>query len=746
MQTSYLKTESVDSSIDNLTETQEAQLETYKHTSERFGLHPIKYGTKAPKDAGWDRYCYEQRAFKCEDFIEKLPNGKVVVLNAGVACGPANGIIVLDVDSIEFEKYCVEKGIETPLPDTLIVASGGKSLHFYFEYPKDGQRYGNKSISGIFDILGAGGQVIAPGSTHNMTHEPYTIVNDGPIAKAPGWLLELSMKSDKESDKPSRTREYAQSQDNAGVIFEGTRNSTLTSLTGKMHASGFSYEAILAALLKENEERCEPPLDQTEVERIVKGITEYPAGKPGSQFHLTDLGNAERLIRMFGDDIRYCLEERRWYAWNGRIWDQRDKSVNIIDYAKRTIGGIFEEAARSQDVGLRKELKRHGFKSEGNSSLKSMVELASADHRVWISPDRFDAQPFLLNALNGTIDLKTGALMPHRREHLLRTMIPVEYDPKADCPEFEKFVFNIMDSRIEMYQYIQKIVGYALTADTSEQIYFVLHGSGSNGKSTLLNVVSKLLGSFAKSISFTTLTYFGDKARTDLARLVGARLVTCSELTQNKPVNEALVNAITGGDPLNARFNYGDEFQFVPMFKLFIAGNKRPNIEGTNYGTWRRIRLIPFEVRFDEKNGRINNYEQLLLQELPGILNWAIEGCMLWQKQGLVQPEQIKQATTEYEAESNVLQTFLDEACSIDPNEKTLTSELYKRFVAWCVSEGQTPLGKREFNKRMQETGFQNKRKGGRDWWFGIGEKVLTDSEALEDLAATEEYEFENLL
>jgi len=302
-------------------------------------------------------------------------------------------------------------------------------------------------------------------------------------------------------------------------------------------------------------------------------------------------------------------------------------------------------------------------------------------------------------------------------------------------------------------EYLQKIIGYALTGDTSEQVYFILHGTGSNGKSTLLNIMSKLMGSFAKAISYNTLTYTGDKARTDIARLVGSRLVTCSELNRRSVLNEETVKRITGGDPMTGKFMYGDEFQFTPMFKLFIAGNERPNIESTNHGTWRRVKLIPFDVRFDEKS-RINNLEEKLVQELQGILNYAIEGCLMWQKEGLKPPVPVTTATSTYKKESDVFQMFLDEACRVDPKEETITSELYKRFLIWCTAEGHTPLGKKLFRERMEENGFQKQRQKGQNWWIGIGQRKESDSEpmeahapeTLEDLALEEGNEYPNLL
>ena len=429
-----------------ITEDQKCQLNGYRQLSERFGLHPIKIGTKAPKDTGWTRFCLEKRAYLEEDFIEIMPNGRPVVLNAGIACGPANGIIVLDVDSQEgFEKYCSKNKIELPLQGTLTIASGGKSLHFYYKYPTDGKSYGNRSITG-FDIRGLGGQVIAPGSIHSETGVAYTIRKKIPIAEPPAWLLDLSSKPDKELGEKSKRNNSNSMPAESDLIHEGGRNNTLASLAGKMQAGGFSYDAILAALEQENKNRCSPPLDDKEVKTIVNSITKYLPGKTGSVFNLTDMGNAERLISLYGKDIRYCAEEKRWYVWNGRIWQQQNKTVSIIDFAKKTIRSIYKEAATIQDLEQRKKIISHALRSESNFSLKALVELAASDKSIAISPDQFDANPFALNTLNGTIDLKTGILNPHRREDLLRTMIPVEYDPYANCLEFKQFVFSIMNA------------------------------------------------------------------------------------------------------------------------------------------------------------------------------------------------------------------------------------------------------------------------------------------------------------
>jgi putative DNA primase/helicase len=731
----------------DLTEEQQEQLSMYNDLSQQFSVIPVYKETKIPIGEGWPRHCLEKRVFNEQDFIKRFPNGNITVLNAGVATGPASGVIVLDIDGQEeFENYCADNGIDLPLQDTFTVASGGKSLHYYYAYPQDGRKYGTRNFEGIFDILGIGAHAMAPGSIHPETKRPYTIKKDTQIAEAPTWLLDLALESkEKMPSQPANPADPNSVPAESDLISQGQRNVTLTKLAGKMRAAGMSYEGILAALEKENANRCSPPLGDAEVEKIAKSISKNPAGN-ASQFLLTELGNAERLISRYGNDLRYCPQEKKWYVWKGDRWEQRTGN-GIIDLAKKTIREIYQESLKLQDLNEKNKLISHALRSESNFGLKAMVELAQSDPNIWVSPDEFDADPFKLNAQNGTIDLRTGYLYPHKREDLLRAMIPIEYDPHAQCPQFQRFMYGIMNSNMEMVGYLQKIIGYALTGDTSEQCYFIFYGEGSNGKSTLLNVIRALMGTFAKNMGFNTLTYSGDKARSDLARLVGARIVTCAEINRKKSVNEAVINRITGGDPVTVRFMYGDEFEYFPIYKLFIAGNDKPIIEGLKYGTWRRIRLIHFEVQFKQATGMIKNLEKQLLQELPGILNWAIEGCLNWQREGLEPPPPVKQATDGYRKETDVLKLFLDDTCAVDPKEFISSPMLYQSFVDWCHAEGYSVLGKVTFNRRLKKMGFQKMKKSGQENWYGIGELKETETETSPEALADEEvHVYENLL
>ena len=256
----------------DLTEEQKDQLNIYEQLSQPFSVIPVYKENKIPIGKGWSRNCLEKRVFKEEDFIKRFPNGNVTVLNAGVATGPASGVLVLDIDGQEeFENYCADNGIDLPLPDTFTVASGGKSLHFYYAYPQDGRRYGTRNFEGIFDILGFGAHAMAPGSIHPETKMPYTIKRAISVAEAPSWLLDLALQSNEnKSNKPVKPADSSSVTAESDLISQGQRNVTLTKLAGKMRAAGMTYDGILAALEKENENRCLPPLGDAEVEKIAK--------------------------------------------------------------------------------------------------------------------------------------------------------------------------------------------------------------------------------------------------------------------------------------------------------------------------------------------------------------------------------------------------------------------------------------------------------------------------------------------
>ncbi len=258
----------------------------------------------------------------------------------------------------------------------------------------------------------------------------------------------------------------------------------------------------------------------------------------------------------------------------------------------------------------------------------------------------------------------------------------------------------------ELIKFLQEAVGYALTGDIREQVIFIFYGTGANGKSTFLVTIHSLLGDYAQQTPTETLLIKrGNGIPNDVARLKGARFVNAAESENGKQLAEALVKQLTGGDKISARFLYGEFFEFDVTFKLFLAVNHKPTVRGNDHAIWRRIRLIPFNVTIpSEKQDK--NLTKKLKAELPGILRWAVEGCLLWQKKGLEVPDQVKAATGEYRAEMDIIGDFIADCCKVAPKTKTPFKALYERYKDWCQKNQEEPIGKKDFGRCLTERGF----------------------------------------
>ena len=337
-----------------------------------------------------------------------------------------------------------------------------------------------------------------------------------------------------------------------------------------------------------------------------------------------------------------------------------------------------------------------------------------------VLPEQLDTDRWLLNVLNGTIDLRTGDLREHRRENLITKLAPVIYDPEAACPVWLAFLNRIMCNNDVVIDFLQRAIGYALTGDTREQCLFLLYGTGANGKSTFIETLRAMLGDYACQTDFTTfLVSRSDAVRNDLAALRGGRFVSAVEVESGRHLNEALVKQVTGGDAITARFLYQEFFTFLPQFKIFLAANHKPVIWGTDDGIWRRIRLIPFTetIPVSEQD---KNLLAKLRSELPGILNWAIEGCLAWQRSGLGEPEEIDFATEMYREESDPVGCFIEDCCEINPEAKTQARKLYEAFREWCEDSGELAMNKKRFGMRLEEREFKKTRIGNMRGWLGL--------------------------
>lgn len=438
-------------------------------------------------------------------------------------------------------------------------------------------------------------------------------------------------------------------------------------------------------------------------------------------FKCTDLGNAERMVSLQGQDLRYCYPWSKWLVWTGKQWAPDDQG-EVERRAKMTVRAICREITPETDEDRVKEVYKHAARSESDSKLRAMVNLARME--LPILPDDLDRDHCLFNVINGTVDLKTGELLPHTREDFIGKIAQVEFDQKARCPIWLNFLDRIFNGRLELINYIQRVVGYALTGDTTAQCFFLLWGTGANGKSTFLETIRILAGDYGHQSDFQTfLAKRTDSGQSnDLASLKGSRIVTASEAGAGRSLNEALIKTVTGGEPIRARFLYGEFFEFKPQFKLFLATNHKPRIRDTDLGIWRRVKLIPFEVTIPSGEQDTRLLEKLSF-ELPGILNWALAGCKDWLLNGLAEPRIVLNATSEYRESEDVLASFFEDTCVYSQGARVKTSDLKNAYKSWCESNSEEPVSNRAFAGYLETRGCKPMKIMSTRYWCEIGLK-----------------------
>lgn len=434
---------------------------------------------------------------------------------------------------------------------------------------------------------------------------------------------------------------------------------------------------------------------------------------------LTDVGNAERFVKRHGADVRYCRVLNSWYVWTGTHWRQ-DTTGEVVEKAKDTIRRIPDEYDPGQPAW--EVACKWAVKSEDFLRVQNMLKLAESDRKVASHPDKFDTDPYLVNCPNGTLDLRTALLHPHRREDLITSCLATSYNPEASCPRWEAFLTRIFAGDADLLGYVQKALGYSLTGVTTEQVMFFLYGDGQNGKTVFVNVVQSLLGSYAREADATVLlTTPGNLIRMDLARLRGSRFASTSETGANRYMDEVTVKRITGENVLTARNIHERTQEFRASFKLWIQTNHKPLIKGTDHAIWRRVRLVPFLVRIPDGEVDLNLTDKLMA-EAEGILAWMVEGCALWMAERLGMPRAVALANEEYREDMDPIGEFIRGACITSPTARVKIGDAYDRYVAYCVKNKEEALTKREFVATMLRVpGIRRGRVGDQKQLVGVG-------------------------
>ncbi len=512
------------------------------------------------------------------------------------------------------------------------------------------------------------------------------------------------------------------------------RNSYLMRLAGTMRRVGFDKRAILNALHEQNQIVCDPPLSRNEVGDITRKVMRYGAVPELITAKHTDVGNGKRLVGYAGDNIRYVPELKKWFHWEGTRWIE-DRTRRIECLAKETLEATEVVAQKIEKSEEQSTLIKWIHKSEMGSHISSMVAFAQSETEISIVPNQFDRHKYLLNCDNGTIDLRTGQIRPHNRNDFITKSIHVRFDETALCPSWEKFLHRVMRNDQEMIDFLQRAIGYSLTGDDKEEVFFFLYGKGQNGKTKFVETVRCLLGDHARSANFKTFVLKKyDGIREDIARLKGARFVSAIEGNRGDRLDEQMIKQLTGGDRIAERGLYQNTSEFDPEMKIWLVANYKPNIRNTDEGIWRRVLLIPFTVQIPEQE-RDRDLLQKLLNELPGILQWAIRGCLDWQRNGLNPPLTIREATQQYRKEMDTIAEFKDRCCIESNQAKSQVSEIYGAYEEFCDNSGYKSKDKQEFRERLKELGLDEPKRstGGKFYWRGI--RLVTDQDTASALS-----------
>lgn len=749
---------------------------------------PIQPGTKEPPlGFRWGEY-----TTRIADASEVYEWFEVKRWHLAVVCGAVSGhLVVIDFDRTShkdggYQDWAAEHPAIHALPRSM---TGKGRIHVFCRSTEPTDKYVVGEPGDQVEVRSGNHYVVVPPSIHPETGQPYRWSERQPITDGIPRIdlrtigFEPKLRSDTEREPGSEGQPLSDDEIARLVEFvspfwkEGQRHNLALALSGWM--AGYSVPEIDAHEVIGSLARHEPASDRRDVlttvettyarwregiavagwsmltdatapliSRATAGQLEWllkqrqgsitfrkavvndegPPQPRALRYPLTDSGNAERLVELHGDDLRFCNIWNKWLVWDGMRW-HTDDTAEVDRRALRTTRAIAADAVAEESLGRDEfhELMKWSKASESHAKQVAMVKLAGRESRVVVTPDQLDRDGWKFGVQNGVVDTRDGTNGEQDRGALMTRVSGTDYRSDAQCPSFMAFLNQIThnpetnQARPELVSYLQRAIGYSLTGDTSERVMFILHGSGKNGKSTFIDVMREVMGDYAMRVPTDTLmARRNESIPNDIARLKGARFVFASETDDGKRLSESLIKDLTGGDTISARFMRGEWFDFKPEFKLWLATNHRPTIRGTDPAIWDRIHLIPFDVRIsDEQQDR--NLPKRLRKELPGILNWAIAGCLEWQRDGLKPPACVLAATSEYRANMDRLSPFLDECCVVRQNARATSKDLYAAYKHWCEENGERYLRQQDFGTKLSEKGFQaTKGSKGVRLWIGL--------------------------
>ena len=675
-----------------------------RYASLGWEVFPLAARSKVPKKGSrglWDATSDPEqvRAWWTAD-----PNANIGIATAG--------LIVIDVDSLDsWRELRAELGLND---DTVTCETPTGGLHVY--YRANGTPIGcsvGKLGPGL-DVRAEGGYVVAPPSIH-------------PNGGTYNWAMEYSPDECELLPLPKAladrlTEQRRQPIAVAGTIPQGRRNDTLTSLAGTMRRRGMSPEAIEAALLAENN-RCDPPLPESEVRAIAGSIARYePQGDDEPDPPGRDYGHAQALAALWRDRYRWAAHRGVWMVWTGRRWEpvtEQQTAANATAALREHYGAALASASSKDEV---KRLAALATETCAYARIQGALSFLKGFEGFHTDAEQWDADPWLLNVANGAVDLRTGELRPHDPADLCTRLAPVDYDATAEAPTWEAHLGYFLPDA-DVRRQVQRDLGLSLVGAGLEERLPIWYGLGANGKSTTARTVQAVLGDYATMAAPNLLVARRNEQHpTEIADLVGRRCVFSSELSNGARLDEAKVKQLTGGDRQKGRYMRCDFFEFDQSWTITLFCNHKPTITGIDSGIWRRVRLVPWMVEMPkEKQVPQEEMVDRLLAEGAGILRWLLAGLADWQREPHWMAEAVRAATDDYRAEQDRLAGFLADCCELGPHYTVAVGELFEAYTGWCEDAGEEALGKRAFGERLRDRGATQRRgEKGLHLWVGV--------------------------
>jgi putative DNA primase/helicase len=424
---------------------------------------------------------------------------------------------------------------------------------------------------------------------------------------------------------------------------------------------------------------------------------------------LTEDSVALAFADRYRAELRFDHHVGKWHVWDGARWRCEDTCLAFFQARE-----LVRELAKDMSDKVRLIASKAAF-------CGSVERFARADRAFAVTSEIWDRNGYLLGTPAGTVDLRTGTLMDAQPDHYITKATAVAPAETADCPRWMQFLREATNGDQALIDFLQQFAGYALTGDTKEHALLFVYGGGGNGKSVFQNTIAGIMADYATAAAMETFVASSmDRHPTDLAMLRGARLVTASETEEGRAWAEARIKQMTGGDRIRARYMRQDFFEYLPQFKLLLIGNHQPSLHNVDDGARRRFNIIPF-IHKPEAPDR--DLEARLRAEWPGILRWAIEGCLIWQRNGLVRPQVVLDATEEYFESQDLIRHWIEERCETGKALADTRGNLFRSWSTWANANGEPPRSAKWFVQAMRRLGFKQYRQNRARGFFGIEAK-----------------------